>query len=151
MESFETCRKCESSQQKKPLAPHEVPTRPWQKIGIDLFALNGKEFLVTVDCYSIFWEIDKLPVGTKAPTVINKLKPHLARYGFQDQVVTDNGLQFPSREFADLLQHMSLTTPPHITVHITAKVTGKWSRLSKRQRNYCARLATLEQTLACRS
>ena len=70
--------------------------RPWEKIGIDLFALNGKEFLVTVDYYSYVWEIDKLPVDTKAPTVINKLKPHLARYGFQDQVVTDNGLQFSS-------------------------------------------------------
>lgn len=70
--------------------------RPWEKIGIDLFALNGKEFLVTVDYYSNVWEIDKLPVDTKAPTVINKLKPHLARYGFQDQVVTDNGLQFSS-------------------------------------------------------
>ena len=30
-----------------------------------------------------------------------KLKPHFARYGITDTVVTDSGPQFSSREFAD--------------------------------------------------
>ena len=55
-----------------------------------------------MDYYSNFLEIDKLPTDAKATTVIAKLKDHLAHYGIPDQVVTDNGPQFKSQEFADL-------------------------------------------------
>ena len=101
VETCETCRKFETSPQKEPLVSHDVPLRPWEKIGVDIFALNGKEYLTTVDYYSNFWEIDKLPTDTKATTVIAKLKDHFALYGIPDQVVTDNGPQFKSQEFAN--------------------------------------------------
>ena len=39
---------------KEPLICHELPTRPWEKIAVDLFDLNGTEFMVTVDYYSSF-------------------------------------------------------------------------------------------------
>ena len=101
VETCETCRKFETSPQKEPLVSHDVPLRPWEKIGVDIFELNGKEYLTTVDYYSNFWEIDKLPTDAKATTVIAKLKDHFARYGIPDQVVTDNGPQFKSQEFAN--------------------------------------------------
>jgi len=34
-----------------------------------------------------------------ARVVINKLKPHLARYGLPDRLTTDNGPQFDCAEF----------------------------------------------------
>ena len=71
IESFETFRKFKTSPQKEPLAPHEAPTPGWEKIGIVLFELNRKQFLVTVDYYRNFWEIDELPVDTTAATIIN--------------------------------------------------------------------------------
>ena len=101
VETCETCRKFETSPQKEPLVSHDVPLRPWEKIGVDIFELNGKEYLTTVDYYSNFWEIDKLPTDAKATTVIAKLKDHFARYSIPDQVVTDNGPQFKSQEFAN--------------------------------------------------
>ena len=79
---------------------HEVPSRPWEKIATDIFTLDGKDYLVTIDCYSNFWEVDRLP-NTKASTTILKLKSHFARYGIPDQVISDNGPQFTSDEFAD--------------------------------------------------
>ena len=54
-----------------------------------------------MDYYSNFWVIDKLPTDAKATTVIAKLKDHFARYSIPDQVVTDNGPQFKSQEFAN--------------------------------------------------
>lgn len=57
-------------------------------------------YLVTIDYYSDFWEIDSLP-NTKAVTTILNLKSHFARYGILDQVVSDNGPQFSSKEFAE--------------------------------------------------
>lgn len=33
---------------KEPMLIAEVPTQPWQKVGTDLFQLNGKDFLVVL-------------------------------------------------------------------------------------------------------
>ena len=68
---------------------HELLTRPWEKVGTDLFEFKNKNYLITVDYYSSFWEVDKLP-DTKAKTVILKLKSHFARYRCPDKVVSDN-------------------------------------------------------------
>ena len=77
---------------------HELPYMPWEKVGVDLFELDGKDYMVTVDYYSNFWEIDRL-YDTKAKTVITKMKAHFARYGIPCQVISDNGSQFTSRDF----------------------------------------------------
>ncbi|KAK3752981.1 hypothetical protein QZH41_016289 [Actinostola sp. cb2023] len=99
IETCETCRKFEVSQPKESLMPHEVPSRPWQRVGVDLFELNNKDYLVCVDYYSNFWEVDRLR-DTKANTVILKMKSHFSRYGCPDVVISDNGPQFSCREFA---------------------------------------------------
>ena len=51
---------------KEILMPHKVPSRPWEKIATDIFTLDGKDYLVTTDCYSNFREVDRLP-NPKAP------------------------------------------------------------------------------------
>ena len=99
IEACETCRKYQISQPRESLMPHEVPTRPWQKVGVDLFEMHKKEYLVCVDYYSNFFEVDPM-TSTTASAVIKKLKNHFARYGCPDTVVADNGPQFLSKEFA---------------------------------------------------
>ena len=69
----ETCRKCEVSNQKKPLMSHEAPSLPWEKVGIDLFSVEDRDYMVTVDYYSNFWKIDHLP-NQESKTIINKFK-----------------------------------------------------------------------------
>ena len=54
----ETCRKFETSNQKESLMAHEVPSRPWEQVGVNLFELDKKAYMVTVDYFSNFWEID---------------------------------------------------------------------------------------------
>ena len=63
------------------------------------FDFQNKDYMITVDYYSNFWEVDRLP-STSASSVILKLKGHFARYGCPEQVITDNGPQFTSKEFA---------------------------------------------------
>ena len=99
VEAGEICRTFEMSQQKQTLMPHEVPSRPWEKVGTDLFEFKNKSYPITVDYYTNFWEVDKLP-DTKVRTVILKLKNHFARYGCPDKVVSDIGPQFSCNEFA---------------------------------------------------
>ena len=85
---------------KETLMSHNVPSHPWEKIATDIFNLDGRDYSVTIDYYSNFWEVDRLS-NTKASTTILKLKSHFALYGIPDQVMSDNGPQFTSDEFAN--------------------------------------------------
>ena len=95
----ETCVEVEENRRKEPLMTHEIPDRAWSKLALDLFCLQDKHYLVTVDYYSDYWEVDSLH-STSTAAVIKKLKPHFARWGIPNEVVTDNGPQFVSDEFA---------------------------------------------------
>lgn len=101
-------------QQKETMMSHEIPVRPWQIVSMDLYAYGGKEFLIIVDHYSDYWEIDQLPDLT-ADTVITHCKVQFARYGQPDQVITDNGPQFacePFRSFARQWGFVHVTSSP---------------------------------------
>ena len=68
--------------QKQPMIAHEILGLPWNKIASDLFEHQGKDFLVTVDYYSDFFEVDILE-KKDGLEVIRKLKAHMARHGVQ--------------------------------------------------------------------
>ena len=72
----ETCAKFGTSLQKETLRPHELPRRPWQKIAVDLFECNKKHYMVTVDYFRNYWEMDDVNSSTTATIVIQKLKTH---------------------------------------------------------------------------
>ena len=59
---------------------------------------DGKSYMVSSDLYSDFFELDHLR-STSSVYVIKKLKAHFARHGIPEQLVSDNGSQFVSREF----------------------------------------------------
>ena len=94
------CRSHETSQQRETLMPHDVPDRPWAKVGTDLFSISDTNYLIVVDYCSNFWEVDMLD-NTDSVSVIKKMKTHFARYGIPDQVVSDNGPQYTSHHFAN--------------------------------------------------
>jgi hypothetical protein len=93
-----TCNSKANSNSKEPLLPHDVPSRPWQKVGVDLFTWSNRNYLVTVDYYSRFFEVDELP-KTTAGSVVNKLSVHFSRHGIPEYVISDNGPQFSSQTF----------------------------------------------------
>ena len=95
-----TCNAYPYNQPKEPLISHEIPERPWEKVGSDLFEYEGDDFLVTVDYFSNFFELDRLRSKT-AEEVIGKLKSHFARYGVPDQLITDNGPPYNSEAFQE--------------------------------------------------
>ncbi|XP_021346504.1 uncharacterized protein K02A2.6-like [Mizuhopecten yessoensis] len=99
----DTCNTHSSDQRKEPLIHHEVCQRPWQKVGIDIFTLNQKDFLLTVDYFSSFFEVDRLHDKT-AKEIVGKVRSHFARHGIPDTVVTDNGPPFGSNDFAAFAQ-----------------------------------------------
>ena len=94
----ETCRTYERDQQKETLMSHLIPSRLWEQVSVDLFELDKRHYLITVDFYSNFWKVDSLS-STSAKAVLNKLRSHFARYGCPDRLISDNGPQFMASEF----------------------------------------------------
>lgn len=109
--SCDTCNAFCNHQAKEPLIPHAVPDYPWQKIGADLYELNGKSYLLQVDYYSKFVEFDELDIS-HAGNVIKCCKRQFARHGIPETLHSDNGPQFTAREFGQFckdygIQHTS--------------------------------------------
>lgn len=98
IESCDICASHGTKQAPEPLNMHEVPNRPWEKVGTDIFTIKGRNYLVTVDYFSQFFEVDFLP-ETTSEVVVTKLKYHFARHGIPDVVVSDNGPQYSSQHF----------------------------------------------------
>ena len=94
----DVCRSFDNKQSKETLRSHEVSNRPWAKVGVDIFTFNERNYLITVDSFSGFWEIDLLE-NVKAKTVIRKMKSQFARYGVPDVRMSDSGPQFVSEEY----------------------------------------------------
>ena len=69
----DVCNSYNPEQPKERLMPHEFPTRPWQKVGTDQMQFDGHQYLITVDYYSSFFEVDKLQ-STDSRTAVEKLK-----------------------------------------------------------------------------
>ena len=64
LENFiSTCEMCQTfhaANQPETLQPHDILQRQWEKVRTDLSELYGKDYMVTVDCFSSFWELDRL-------------------------------------------------------------------------------------------
>lgn len=54
------CNSTKSHQQKKTLQMHPVPDLPWAAVAKDIFEWHNKQYLVLVDSYSGWYEIDLL-------------------------------------------------------------------------------------------
>ena len=74
---------CEYENFAEPMLSRSIPSWPWSKISVDLFQLDGKHYLVMVDHYSDYFELDSLR-STTASAVIQVMKRNFARHGIPD-------------------------------------------------------------------
>ena len=97
----ETCRSFEMKQGKKPIIQHDIPDRHWAKVGADILTFDEKDYLITVDYNSNFFEIDRVEPAT-SKVVIQKLKQHFAHHGIPDTLISDQAAIFKSEQFKSL-------------------------------------------------
>ncbi|KAL6462444.1 hypothetical protein MHYP_G00288660 [Metynnis hypsauchen] len=98
--SCSICQERRNSAQKEPMISHPIPERPWQVIATDLFTWNNTDYIVAVDYYSRYFEVEKITSLT-SKTVIQKLRAMFARFGIPQTLISDNGPCYSSREFKD--------------------------------------------------
>ena len=96
----ETCLKYRNKQTKEPMTVTDVTTTPWHKVGMDLFHLKGKDYLVVIDYFSNYPEMALLS-STTSNCVITHAKSIFARHGIPHTVMSDNGPCFSSKEWQD--------------------------------------------------
>lgn len=115
-DSCEACQQMKPANQKETLRQHEEGTVPWLKIGTDLCEVNGRSYLITVDYFSSFIEVEYLKTTT-AEDVITKLQGQFARYGIPAEIVSDQGPQYTSSQFRNMMQQWginhTMSSPGH--------------------------------------
>ena len=110
------CNRYRPEQCREPLQPHIVPNLPWEKVGVDLFILERQAFLIAVDYYSGYFEVQDLS-NTTSNRVITVLKTWFARHGIPVTVISDNGPPFNSGDFESFSKewdfHHITSSPRH--------------------------------------
>ena len=112
-ETVKGCTSCarEFSPRKEPLLPSSLPDYPWQKVASDLFTLKGANYFLVVDYFSRYPEVVKL-TSTTSNGIITALKSIFSRHGVPQVLVSDNGPQYASQEFANFANGYDFT---HVT------------------------------------
>ena len=90
--------KIQNRQGAEKLKNHEIPDKPWTKVGMDLFKIQGRTYLIVEDYYSKYFEINNLLKNT-SPIVIKKRKVMFTRHRIPKLIISDNGPEFTSIEF----------------------------------------------------
>ena len=83
-----------------PLQPWIWPSQPWKRIHLDFSGpFQGMSYLVAVDAHSKWPEVFPM-TSTTAIKTIETLRRLFSSYGLPEELVSDNGPQFTSEEFA---------------------------------------------------
>ncbi|XP_039256273.2 uncharacterized protein LOC120332993 [Styela clava] len=98
VKSCELCNKYYSAQAKMPMMKPDLPSRPWEKLGTDIFEFQGNKYLMIVDYFSRFPVVRKLQDMT-AESVCEQFSNVLAEYGLCSTILADFGSQYVSQLF----------------------------------------------------
>ena len=102
------CQECIKRSQvaKEPLQPHDIPEGPWRKLGIDYFVFDGNSYVLICDYFL------KFPFLYRAKTSFWSLRDRLIDLfsieGYPDEIESDNGPPFQSKEFAKFLSGLGI-------------------------------------------
>ncbi|KAK6029503.1 integrase core domain protein, partial [Ostertagia ostertagi] len=98
------------------LHPWEEPERVWQRVHMDFCdTTNGSKWLVLVDAKSKWPEVIRMGSTTAGRTAV-KLKEVFSRHGLPEQLVSDNGPPFTSKDFKEYCEQRGIQqifTPPY--------------------------------------
>ena len=116
-ELIHNCPECSKAAQapRQPLISTPLPQHPWEKVASDLFEMDGKTYLLVVDYFSRYVEVQTL-TSTTSTSVIRALKAIFSRHGIPATLVSDNGPQYSSQEFLAFSHEYNFThttSSPH--------------------------------------
>ena len=108
MKDCDICNKYQAEQPKLPAMQPHLPTRPWEKLGTDIFEFKVNKYLMIVDYYSRF-PVTRLLGDITADTICNHFTSVLAEYGLPSVIIADFGAQYISAKFKDSCTKSGIT------------------------------------------
>ena len=121
-----SCAQLNPNPPKAPLHSWEWPERAWQRIHIDYAGpFLNRNWLIIVDAHSEFPVVVPM-AGTSASDTVLALYAVFAEHGLPEQLVSDNGGQFISAEFAQFCSALGISHIRMSAYH--ASTNGKAER-----------------------
>ena len=113
------CQTHKKSNTKEPLQQHDIPLSPRAKIATDLFSWNNDNYLVIVDCFIIFFQMERKKTlwSPLSKTSITKMKRVFAMHGIPLQGISDNRTQYISQEFQSFAEDYGFVHSTIIAKH----------------------------------
>ena len=96
------CKLCQeflNAQPSEPLQQHDIPPGPWHTLATDLFHFDDSEYLLIGDMYTKFPFVRKMPTLCPSRTVIAATKQIFGEHGIPENVISDGGPHFISRDY----------------------------------------------------
>ncbi|KAI5754703.1 hypothetical protein M8J77_010793 [Diaphorina citri] len=84
-----TCEKYQRAKTKETLLCHEVPELPFEQLGLDIMTYQSKDYLVIVDYFSKWIEINRLKTKS-CSEIIKHLKTLFSNFGIPYRCISDN-------------------------------------------------------------
>ena len=112
VKSCHICQEHQLAHQHETLLSHEVPSRPWEVDGTDMFFFNVADWFIIADHYSKFPIVREMPRPCLSSNVVSVTKQIFSETGVPSQVVSDNGPHFISACCADMSMKMTFR---HVT------------------------------------
>ena len=93
------CLQQRNNPAREKLIPHTVPSRAWQKLGIDLFQFGGKRFQIVVDYFSKWIEVGQVPRNAVSSDVLGHLNDIFTRFGYPECIFSDGDSVYTASNF----------------------------------------------------
>jgi hypothetical protein len=107
VEGCSACQENMRANDKKILEPYEIPQYPMQSLSMDVFQLDSKDYLVTIDRYSKWPSCFELKHSTSRE-IIEILERQFLDFGRPESCVSDNASYFSSFEFRSYLESIDV-------------------------------------------
>ena len=123
-----TCQEFRTMRPKEPLLPTAIPTGPWEHIAEDLFECLGHKWLICVDYFSGYFEIERMDNGTNGSEVIRQTKIWFSVHGIPEKITSDNGPLGMVGNGKSLPRHMDLSIAQYLQ-HISKRMEWRKKQL----------------------
>ena len=94
----------------------------WHTLGMDLFTLNDRNYLIIADYFSKYPIVHTLGFSSSGKTIAQIMSNTISLFGVPNTIITDNGPQFIGQVFQDLLKSYGIThttsSPHHPKSHV---------------------------------
>ena len=107
MKNCNTCLEFQQMQPKEKTIHHDIPLRPWEVIGADVFHFNNKNYLCIVYYHSKFPVIKRIE-GLSIENLTATTKVIFAEYGILHKLMSDAGTNFISDKFRKFCNSLNI-------------------------------------------